>query len=185
MTARRNARQNNNPALPLFIGSMFGGLCMILFFNFHYNLTPKTTSTKQTATSTASEKYDVVEGIDHTWHVVKKIADFEVVRTADAWALYKRGGESTLFVDVIATASEPSGLETLKRAKALYRAYGNASSLPGDMKEIEPRIKGLKVSMSEVPGKDFVTTSTTANAIDLARIAIWYWAPSKATRLPE
>lgn len=126
----------------------------------------------------------------YKWHVVHEISQFEVVRTAaDAWALYRRGEGGRMFTELIATADKSRELETLANAKALYwKTYDKANSLSGDMndiKEIRNRISGLKVSVSEVPGKDFVTASTGANAIDFARIALWYWAPGKATRLPQ
>lgn len=137
----------------------------------------------------ANQDLDVIQE-GHKWHVVHEISQFEVVRTAaDAWALYRRGEDRRMFAELIATADKAAGLETLANAKALYwKAYGKANSLSYDMSDItetRDRVNGLKVSVSEVPGKDFVTASTGANAIDLARIVQWYWTPNRATKLEQ
>lgn len=170
-----------NPVWLLFIGSMFGCVVMMVHFNTQYILTSKKTDTALTATTPA--KLDVIEGSDHTSYVVYRVSEFQVVRTADAWALYRRGEDAKLFVDVVATADRSGGLDTLRNAKALFRAYGTQKDL--ERLIIDDRVKDREVSVSEIPGKDWVTAPAQLDAVYLARIVQWYWTPLRATRLAQ
>jgi hypothetical protein len=85
----------------------------------------------------------------------------------------------------IATSEDQKAMRQLAEIEACYYAFGTADKLATYSAKFESRLTGLRVSVSEVPGKDFIVAPAPADAINLARHAQWYWAPSHTTKLKQ